>query len=394
MEITVEDILRLPSAVDWKLVAGKEGTRKRVRWYLCMISQLIGPWVHGREILFLYENSNIEMNESSLLHLLEQSNENEISAVVFIMNSSNALPQAVLDEANRINMPLIVMPNEIPMVDVSKEIADLIIIGKRSRNETGAILKNILLGHISDKDKYITMLANNDRIGHSKIHRIIIVSYETSQLRTLDFDAVLISNELHAAFGDVIYFTNRGKIIILCSGNSNYFIGLKEKCEYFYSIIKSNPNLTIKGIGIGKRVEDLYSFEQSYKTAKDVLRFSERSNIKIGDYETIGSIKKILFNVEDSSILYSCFHGTMDVLTSYDKEHSTDLFTTLQVYLENNGNIKQSADALFIHKNTMNYRINKIREIMNSDLSNMVELKIQMECYNMYIVLKKQKKHI
>ena len=72
MEVTVEDVLRLPTAHGCKLVAGKRGIRRTVRWFLGMLSPLIGPWVHGHEILFLY-GVGMETNEASLLHLLEVS---------------------------------------------------------------------------------------------------------------------------------------------------------------------------------------------------------------------------------------------------------------------------------------------------------------------------------
>jgi DNA-binding PucR family transcriptional regulator len=59
--------------------------------------------------------------------------------------------------------------------------------------------------------------------------------------------------------------------------------------------------------------------------------------------------------------------------------HKTELYPTLSVYLENNGNITVTAEKLFIHPNTLRYRINKIEKLLKTDLSNfesIVELSI------------------
>ena len=42
----------------------------------------------------------------------------------------------------------------------------------------------------------------------------------------------------------------------------------------------------------------------------------------------------------------------------------------MKAYIEEGGNVVQSANKLFIHRNTMNYRLNKIKEIGNIDLDN------------------------
>lgn len=388
MDITVEEVLNLPCAVDWKVLAGEGGLRKQVRWYLCMISQLVGPWVHGREILFLYENSNIEMNEQSLLHLLSQSVENEISAIVFIMKKSHILPDAVINMANESNIPLIHMPNEIPMVDVSKEIAELIINRRKNKAQQGDIFKNVVKGHVSDKPKYISLL--NSFIGNSKGYYVIVISYDHTKIKYLGFDIHNISTELQDAFGDVIYFIDKDQIVLLLSSNKEDFGSVEERCERITNITKGMSGFIIKGIGIGQYIEELSQIDLGYQTAIEVMHFAIRNNKCIGSYGKIGTLQRLMFTIENESILYTCFHGTIDMVAKYDNEHETELLMTLRKYLDEGGNIKRSSDNLFIHKNTMNYRLNKIKELLNDDLSNIVELKIKLECYDKYIVLKEQ----
>jgi sugar diacid utilization regulator len=61
-------------------------------------------------------------------------------------------------------------------------------------------------------------------------------------------------------------------------------------------------------------------------------------------------------------------HYGLVALRSYDSAHDTDLMKTLELYLEHDQSIAETAAALFIHRNTMNYRVSKIVELTNLDL--------------------------
>ncbi len=61
-------------------------------------------------------------------------------------------------------------------------------------------------------------------------------------------------------------------------------------------------------------------------------------------------------------------HEKILKLDAYDTIHNTDLLTTLQVYLESRCSISMTAKNLFIHRNTVTYRINRCFEILESNL--------------------------
>ena len=53
----------------------------------------------------------------------------------------------------------------------------------------------------------------------------------------------------------------------------------------------------------------------------------------------------------------------------YDATHGTDLVHTLEVFFEQNANASQTARALYVHRNTLNYRLQRIVEISGLDLN-------------------------
>ena len=68
--------------------------------------------------------------------------------------------------------------------------------------------------------------------------------------------------------------------------------------------------------------------------------------------------------------LYKLCHPAVLYLLTYDQENGSDYYNTLRVYINNDKNLVESAKALFIHRNTLVYRINKITELINTNLSN------------------------
>ena len=59
----------------------------------------------------------------------------------------------------------------------------------------------------------------------------------------------------------------------------------------------------------------------------------------------------------------------MPVLRDLLDEKQADLFNALEAYLDEGGNSVQTADILHIHRSTLNYRLVRIKEICDVDLS-------------------------
>ena len=61
-------------------------------------------------------------------------------------------------------------------------------------------------------------------------------------------------------------------------------------------------------------------------------------------------------------------HPAVSGLLAYDREHHTEFARTLQVYLAKERSQSRTADALHLHRNTLTYRLQRIRELLDCDL--------------------------
>ena len=87
-------------------------------------------------------------------------------------------------------------------------------------------------------------------------------------------------------------------------------------------------------------------------------------------YDEFGA-RKILLSVGDSAVLEDYYHETLGALERYDRENNTQYLDLLQQYLEMDGSVQALADAVYVHRNTINYQLNKIKKILGKDFSSL-----------------------
>jgi carbohydrate diacid regulator len=121
-------------------------------------------------------------------------------------------------------------------------------------------------------------------------------------------------------------------------------------------------------IAIGTAVQDLKNVSASYKEAKMALEvgkiFEESRNIV--NYEQLG-IGRLIYQLPTSlckMFINEVLHGiSMD---QFDDE----TLSTVNKFFENNLNVSETSRQLYIHRNTLVYRLDKLYKMTNLDLRN------------------------
>ena len=127
------------------------------------------------------------------------------------------------------------------------------------------------------------------------------------------------------------------------------------------------PEVPIR-CGVGNPALDLPSWRDSFRQAGQALeiarRFEERKPLYFLDL----SVYRLLFQFEHNPELIAFQEEILGPLLAYEGDR--DLLQTLEVYFEHNGSATQAAEALFIHRNTLIYRLERISGITDLDLDN------------------------
>ncbi len=64
------------------------------------------------------------------------------------------------------------------------------------------------------------------------------------------------------------------------------------------------------------------------------------------------------------------FRNFVEPLVRYDRERGSDLVRTLRMYFACGANASEAADKLFLHRNSMLYRLARIEKLSGADLKN------------------------
>lgn len=148
---------------------------------------------------------------------------------------------------------------------------------------------------------------------------------------------------------------------LVCFISSSYD---KEKLDSFFFENK------IYGL-ISKPILSLFTIPTLFTIQKKLLKFLiSASNEYIlydeSDYCTLSSIVAI----DNNLVLLSFIHEDIIKLLKYDLKNNDSLCKTLYYYLANFKSLKETSKDVFLHKNTITYRLDKIKEIIEDDLSN------------------------
>ncbi len=112
---------------------------------------------------------------------------------------------------------------------------------------------------------------------------------------------------------------------------------------------------------------DLYRAGSEAHLAVNVGEAEGRSTLA---FEDTGAYRLLLPAMsEDPGELQRFYAETIQPLSDYDDQYETELVTTVEAYLDNDGNVAATAKQLFTHRHTVRYRLERVKELCGHDVS-------------------------
>ncbi|WP_155592451.1 PucR family transcriptional regulator [Lysinibacillus cavernae] len=119
-------------------------------------------------------------------------------------------------------------------------------------------------------------------------------------------------------------------------------------------------------IAIGKVVADVEEIPKSYQTALETLyicRKVQTSSFFYDDLHLYHLIYKLQMQVNLQEVIYDYLQPVIE----YDNKYNSKLLETLQVYLQTNGSKQQTANQLFIVRQTLYHRLKKLESLLGEN---------------------------
>lgn len=177
----------------------------------------------------------------------------------------------------------------------------------------------------------------------------------------------VVQGELKEAIKEVlpyswsVFYEN---YIIVLMDVKNKFYQSENPYKNFISLLEKN-NLCA---GFSDHFSDLYTLNLYYNQAIKTLNFAAAFNRKdtLIYYKDYKFYHLISLSSDKDKLIQFCNENVLRI-KKYDEEHNTDFLNTLFYYIDEDRSIAKTAEKLFVHRNTINYRINRIKELFDVD---------------------------
>lgn len=218
------------------------------------------------------------------------------------------------------------------------------------------ILDNVLPGDISVKSRELHFNADISRV----VFLISIVT--TNDVSAYD----VIQNLFPDKNKDFVFNITESDIVLVKEIKNNIDVKDLEKLARSISDTLQTEFFTRVNVGIGTPVMGVKGLARSFKEAQMAIEvgkvFDTEKNIV--SYDNLG-IARLIYHLPTTlceTFLKEVFKkGSIDSL-----DHET-LFT-IQRFFENNLNVSETSRKLFVHRNTLVYRLDKIKKLTGLDL--------------------------
>lgn len=239
-----------------------------------------------------------------------------------------------------------------------------------------------------DASSFLWKLLNDDFLNNAAIHReaklasfhlptqfsIVVVS-----VKEANYIYVLSKMKQFFLENNVSFYLGKGTEIV---GLIDYdmYQTMEEVVGKIKNALEDEERLNTY-IGIGNKQNEIRDIRNSYLQALEVIETMFFLNIKEQQFyyfKELG-VAKFAKYMYKKNIEEQYRHEEIVTLLQKDIENNSELMKTLWMYIRNDCKVGQTAERLFIHPNTLNYRLKQILSLTSIDFSNVHE---KVDLYN------------
>lgn len=229
-----------------------------------------------------------------------------------------------------------------------------------NKYDRSTFIKNVLLDNILPGDIYVK---SSELDFDHKSSKIVLLIRKTKLSDTNLLDAL---TNFTQNLGHYVVYLNPRDIAVIFTKNGD--VSHEEVLAYATKI----RDICVKAgthevhIGIGNQCKTLENLSKSYKEAQIALEVSEvfDTDERIITYKNLG-IGRLIYQLPTtlcSMFLNEVFEGGS--IENLDEE----TLSTIKAFFENNLNVSETSRKLFVHRNTLVYRLEKIKKLTGLDL--------------------------
>lgn len=372
MVTTCSRLLSLPSFQKIHLLAGEKGLYRSISWPYVTVTPSVSEWLHGGELVFV-TCSYYQTTENDMILFLQEALRMNLAGVVVLQGGDSQLviTPAIVAYANQHQFPMFSMEWDIPIVDVVREISEMIISQKKLFDTKQRFLFEMLFSAESENkyNRLITLygLPKYQLAEVGLLHPIGTID-PADLLCKLSY---YLQNCYEEKMKMLIAEKHLGDVICLLLAEDPRSLAMLETrlSDFVLSYVPQRYSAHAVYLTFSETAstETASSYLYLYDQASKALKVAQRvlRNQDILRWTQMG-YRGLLFDL--SAEKRRNFVSNM-LRPLVNAPRSMDLINTLQCYLDHNCSIVHTAQAMYLHKNTLNYRLNRIRDLLGKNPS-------------------------
>jgi len=197
-----------------------------------------------------------------------------------------------------------------------------------------------------------------------------LANEEQDDIAAKQWGIAMLTNQLTARQNDLLVVGQQSGITILCPlSTSSAGETIAKRVEMIrHELHVFSPELEI-ALGVSRPCRDYRLLPEAYGEAKEALEIGRKLNRtgSVHYFDELG-VYQFLTKVRDMPELQSYYHSVIGKLDGVEPSVRHDLVKTLEQYFSANGNVFKAAQGLYLHRNSMKYRLERIQELLGVDL--------------------------
>ena len=370
-----------------KLLAGQEGCSNAISWVHMIEDTTIIQQLWGKELV-VTTGHGFQSDEELFMLIKYLIKYNSVGLIINIGKYIFEIPSAIIDYCNEQEFPLLTIPWEVHLADLIKDFCMRCLYSEKEDRELSKLFQEILTNNQIVEEARPQLMSAFDVDGN---FQVVLISVEGSdnfnaiERRKIAFQIELCFEKIDSSYA---FFWYDGYFVLIV--NNLKADELKVIIDKMHKRAKMRIDDKRVYLGIGSQMKDLGQVYLSYKRAKAAILMAMQFELPIVFFEDMG-VYQILFSIEDKQILIEMYHRLLQPLIDYDQKHHGELEKTLFYYLIYGESQITMAKNLYMHRNTINYRMNKIKELLNCQLDTFEEKVPYMLSYYIKKVLEEKK---
>ena len=372
MSINLRDLWEISTGkYELQLFAGKSGLDMPVTWVHHLEDLTTAPFLHHGELI-LTTAMMIKEENDWLLFVKALLSKNSSGLIVYCDTNLKPFPSELLHFCETQNFPLFLISQPYGSTEIIQFLCRAILSSESTECSASDSIKQII-ANPELLPEYYKILNEHGFPSYGCYTLVLLEMKPTPENVPKSTRLETLTNQLRLSFKTV-----SANSLGFLRSDTQYLFVVKDfsynewKSQLKPFLAQGDDFRIIIGME-GKSLEELGKLAKQTDKLSVIARKGNLNLLYWNDLE----LDRLFVEIDNRSILSDYSHHYLADLLEYDSNNQTSYYETLKIYLNTGGSIQDVSKQLYVHRNTVNARMCKIKEIMHCELTPKERLNIE-----------------